>query len=230
MLARFLTPKRNNIIKFITNRRLYSSYDFNKGLPPKVLNPSTLSRFDLFNSTDPSTRFISAVYNNGFLFSNDLRLNGPVFVINGEIFMWDVLQYGVGSLKEVELEADAFATTSIEGSNDKNSTMHIDPASPFHGWTKQTFEILELLDILPEILVIGTGSQTAQLPAFLKEYINSFGIQTEVMGTKYAGATYNMLLKEGRKAAAALLPNIPTSARTGFPLVKFTTTNPDERS
>ncbi len=57
----------------------------------------------------------------------------------------------------------------------------------------------------PEILLIGTGSVMALPPKSLKEALLERGLSYDVMDTGAAARTYNILLLEGRKAAALLL-------------------------
>lgn len=61
----------------------------------------------------------------------------------------------------------------------------------------------------PEMLVIGTGRRT-QFPKFeVLDYIASLHIGFECMDSRAAARTFNILVGEGRKVAAAmLLPNI----------------------
>ncbi len=65
-----------------------------------------------------------------------------------------------------------------------------------------------LLDACQEIDVafIGTGSQPERVPAGFREALESAGIAIEPMQTPSACRTYNVLLSEGRRVSAALLP------------------------
>ncbi|KAJ3156202.1 hypothetical protein HDU86_003965 [Geranomyces michiganensis] len=150
----------------------------------------------------------SAVGNTSFTVG-DLRMHGPVVVINDQVLMWDVPQFGVGS--DAVIPASGKADTTSQG----------DPSSPFYGWSVDCFKIFEVIEQQPEILVIGTGAQTYPLPPHLKSYLHKLGMQVEVLASRQAGSTYNILVQEGRRPAAALLPVVPTSARTGQVLVKF---------
>lgn len=47
----------------------------------------------------------------------------------------------------------------------------------------------------------------------LQNLFRQLGIQVEVMNSRKACATYNILVEEDRNVAAALIPIIPTSAR-----------------
>ncbi|KAJ3009956.1 hypothetical protein HKX48_007655 [Thoreauomyces humboldtii] len=129
------------------------------------------------------------------------------------LLMWDVPQFGVGSKEVVGPDVDDVAGhVAVD---------EVDPSSPFYGWTTECFKVFEVLENAPDILVIGTGAQTYPLPPHLKTYLHRLGMQVEVQASRQAGSTYNILVQEGRRPAAALLPVIPTSARTGQMLVKF---------
>ena len=57
-----------------------------------------------------------------------------------------------------------------------------------------------------DVLFIGTGTEISQLPAELTNKLEGAGIGVEVMNSPSACRTYNVLLSEGRRIAAALLP------------------------
>jgi uncharacterized protein len=59
----------------------------------------------------------------------------------------------------------------------------------------------------PEILLIGTGLKHRLLPAAVTQPLLSLGIGVESMTTEAAARTYNILMTEGRRVVAALLPN-----------------------
>jgi uncharacterized protein len=65
-----------------------------------------------------------------------------------------------------------------------------------------------LLDLVGEIdvIFIGTGPETTHMPAELRDQLDEAGIGVEVMNSPAACRTYNVLLSEGRRVAAALLP------------------------
>jgi uncharacterized protein len=63
-----------------------------------------------------------------------------------------------------------------------------------------------LIDLHPEVIVLGTGrSQVFPAPAVYAGVL-SRGIGFEVMDTGAACRTYNILMSEGRQVVAALLP------------------------
>jgi uncharacterized protein len=69
-----------------------------------------------------------------------------------------------------------------------------------------TEHIAALLDLDPEVILIGTGArQIFPAPAlFAQAYARGVGL--EVMDTGAACRTYNILVGEGRRVAAGLLP------------------------
>ncbi len=57
-----------------------------------------------------------------------------------------------------------------------------------------------------ELLLIGTGASMVRIDAALRREIKSWGIVVDAMDTGAACRTYNVLLLEERRVAAALLP------------------------
>jgi len=57
-----------------------------------------------------------------------------------------------------------------------------------------------------DVLFVGTGAEIAHLPADLRDALEAAGLGIEAMATPAACRTYNVLLSEGRRIAAALLP------------------------
>lgn len=78
-------------------------------------------------------------------------------------------------------------------------------------WEPQQFEELTavhlqtVIELRPEILLLGTGARLRfPHPSLLAE-LHNHGIGIEVMDTAAACRTYNILVSEGRRVAAALL-------------------------
>jgi len=63
-----------------------------------------------------------------------------------------------------------------------------------------------LLALKVDVLFIGTGAETTHIPAPLRIALENAGIGIEPMASPAACRTYNVLLAEGRRVAAALLP------------------------
>lgn len=78
-------------------------------------------------------------------------------------------------------------------------------------WDIADFEALgphhfeSLLAQKPEIVILGTGSTQRFPHPSLSQSLYSAGIGLEVMDTKAACRTYNILCAEGRKVVAAVL-------------------------
>jgi uncharacterized protein len=57
-----------------------------------------------------------------------------------------------------------------------------------------------------EILLLGCGRRMQQVPRVLREALRAVGIVADAMDTGAACRTYNVLVGEERRVAAALLP------------------------
>ncbi|SDW26525.1 Mth938-like domain-containing protein [Litoreibacter albidus] len=59
---------------------------------------------------------------------------------------------------------------------------------------------------LLDVLFIGTGAEITQIPKALRSALDEAEIGVELMATPTACRTYNVLLSEGRRIGAALIP------------------------
>lgn len=57
-----------------------------------------------------------------------------------------------------------------------------------------------------DVIFIGTGAEVAHIPAGVRAALDEAGIGVETMNSPAACRTYNVLLSEGRRVAAAVLP------------------------
>lgn len=57
-----------------------------------------------------------------------------------------------------------------------------------------------------DVLFVGTGAQIAPIPAALRSALEEAGLGVEIMASPAACRSYNVLLSEGRRIGAALLP------------------------
>ena len=75
------------------------------------------------------------------------------------------------------------------------------------GWGgyDDTAPLLALADRV-DVLFIGTGADTAHIPADLRDTLEASGLGVEAMATPAACRTYNVLLSEGRRVALAVIP------------------------
>jgi len=78
-------------------------------------------------------------------------------------------------------------------------------------WAVTDFEALTrtdfgfIVELKPEILILGTGATQRFPPHELARALATTGVGVEVMDTRAACRTYNILASEGRKVVAAIL-------------------------
>lgn len=87
----------------------------------------------------------------------------------------------------------------------------IAPSGIYADWHPTTIteltqnDIQRLLDLAPEVILLGTG-QTLTFPAReLLQWVAQQGFGLEIMDTGAACRTYNLLLAEGRNVVAGLI-------------------------
>jgi uncharacterized protein len=56
-----------------------------------------------------------------------------------------------------------------------------------------------------ELVLIGCGARTGSIPVSLRQALRAAGVVMEAMDTGAACRTYNVLMAEGRRVAAALI-------------------------
>ena len=66
-------------------------------------------------------------------------------------------------------------------------------------------DLLQLLELKPEIILIGTGENSVILPAKKLKAVLEKQFHVECMNTKAACRTYTILISEGRKVVAGLI-------------------------
>ncbi|KAK8849553.1 hypothetical protein IAR55_004888 [Kwoniella newhampshirensis] len=133
----------------------------------------------------------------GFVMSDDLVIPGGAIIHSGRALLWDV-----------DPPLSAPPTNVTPGGKVGLEAM-------WEGWGIDRFRVFEVLTPRPEILLFGTGQNAIPAPKHIREYISSLGIQLDVMDTRNASSTYNLLAEEGRTIAAALCPLDPIDPRTG---------------
>jgi uncharacterized protein len=91
------------------------------------------------------------------------------------------------------------------------SSLIITPSIVIDNWPPQIFTDIathhldQIIDMKPELILLGTGSKQHFLDAALLISASKLNIGFEVMDTGAACRSYNILLQEGRNVAAALL-------------------------
>lgn len=73
------------------------------------------------------------------------------------------------------------------------------------GGLEDRASLLSMVGIV-DVLFVGTGADTAHLPAGLRAALEEAGLGVEAMNSPSACRTYNVLLSEGRRVALAALP------------------------
>lgn len=101
-------------------------------------------------------------------------LEESVILLNNQVFLWDHPQLN-----------QEFAIPSGLGWEDWLGVDSIKPGKQLKvsQKIKDTFQIFELVDERPEILLFGTGKTVLPPPAPIRSYINSLGIQLDVQST-----------------------------------------------
>ena len=67
-------------------------------------------------------------------------------------------------------------------------------------------DLEQILQLEPEVVLIGTGQRQVFLPPELLMYFYKRSVGIEIMNTQAACRTFNVLVSEQRNVAAALLP------------------------
>ncbi|KAH6755080.1 NADH dehydrogenase ubiquinone 1 alpha subcomplex assembly factor-like protein [Perilla frutescens var. hirtella] len=81
----------------------------------------------------------------------------------------------------------------------------------FSDITAESLTIFKTMRPIPEILIIGCGRYIQPVNPELRSFIRSIGMKLEVVDSRNAASTYNILNEEGRIVAAALIPHGATS-------------------
>ena len=85
------------------------------------------------------------------------------------------------------------------------SGIRIWPVTRFAEFTPESLRpVLDEAEAI-DFLLIGTGADIAFIPAPLREHLRAAGITVEGMATGAAARTYNVLVAEDRRVAAALI-------------------------
>jgi uncharacterized protein len=89
------------------------------------------------------------------------------------------------------------------------SSFIISPQTLIRDWRPQSFQALQVTDLETlfgleaEVIIIGSGSRQQLPPPDIWKALAQHGVGFEIMGTDAACRTYNVLLGEARRIAAA---------------------------
>ena len=72
--------------------------------------------------------------------------------------------------------------------------------------TPETLDVLKALPTPTELLVLGCGPRAVFVPPAQRARLKAAGLGLEVVDTGSACRIYNVLVAEGRRVAAALIP------------------------
>lgn len=77
---------------------------------------------------------------------------------------------------------------------------------PAHALTAASFPEVQAMVSELDVVLVGTGQHNEFVPPALRSALRDKGITIDVMDTGAACRTYNVLMAEGRRVAALLLP------------------------
>jgi uncharacterized protein len=80
------------------------------------------------------------------------------------------------------------------------------PVTDFAGMDFDSLQPVFTADPAVELLLVGCGPAMAFLPKDLRAAVRAHGVVMEGLDTGAACRTYNLLMGEGRRVAAALIP------------------------
>lgn len=82
--------------------------------------------------------------------------------------------------------------------------VHEGGATPWGGLAD--IAALAALGGVADLLLLGMGAEIARPPEALLDAVEALGLRVEAMASPAAARSYNVLLSEGRRVAAALIP------------------------
>ncbi len=147
----------------------------------------------LHTDTNSAMNAVTA-YDTGFVEINKIRFEHAVaFCPLGEITRWPA-QNPQDISFELLLQATRLSLAAVD---------------PLSFLDEDEYSTPRIEGDKPEVLLVGTGSRQIMLPHTVTHQLLRIGVGVEVMSTPAACRTYNILMGEGRKVVAAM---IPTSA------------------
>lgn len=100
---------------------------------------------------------------------------------------------------------DGYFSLNQQKQNPGNIFLHGGTAASWNGDITLDSLLPHLTSLTIDLLIIGTGTLPKPLPNELKEALKTRGISAQAMDTGAAARTYNVLLSEDRRVAAALI-------------------------
>ncbi len=130
------------------------------------------------------------------------------FHLEGSAGRYTILSYAPG---RITVKLPAADQTAPAGQETLTQSLIISPGQLLRGWPPQSCAELraehfeQLVEFNPEVVLFGSGAQLIFPPASEIAPLIRQGIGVEVMSTGAACRTYNLLVADGRRVAAALL-------------------------
>lgn len=140
------------------------------------------------HTTDTESLNTVTAYGDDFIEINEVRYpHAVIFEPEGEIRTWD-------AISTADITSEALKTICGLDQKSADPMAFLDDDGPAVNADQ------------PEVLLIGTGAKQILLAPSLLATLQKRGIGVEAMSTPAAARTYNVLMAEGRRVIAALLP------------------------
>ncbi|KAG9452239.1 hypothetical protein H6P81_005143 [Aristolochia fimbriata] len=140
-------------------------------------------------------------------------VNKPIPSLRRTFSLYDQINL-INNVPEDQLRFQSYTDTgfTVSGVDYEGSLLVIDKLlmswSPtkFSEVTPDSLSIFKLVRPIPEIMILGCGKQIELVSPQLRQFIRSTGMKLEVLDSRNAASTFNILNEEGRMVAAAVLP------------------------
>ena len=159
-----------------------------RGPPSEEDTQTDFRTLDIYSNTTPPATVVDACLYDGFHLNNGTKITkgDGVLLVGGEAFAWR--PWG------------AVASNNADGL--LAGTGALDLSHP------QMFGIISLINPLPDLLILGTGATTRPVTKKTRELLASLGLKIDIMDTRNAAASFNLLSTERgtEGVAAAMIP------------------------
>ena len=159
-----------------------------RGPPSEEDTQTDFRTLDIYSNTTPPATIVDACLYDGFHLNNGLKITkgDGVLLVGGEAFAW--------------------RPWGAVGSN--NADVLLAGTGALDLSTAQMFGIISLINPLPDLLILGTGATTRPVTKKTRELIASLGLKIDIMDTRNAAASFNLLSTERgtEGVAAAMIP------------------------
>lgn len=140
------------------------------------------------------SQIIQSYADGGFRVSG-VVYNAPIIVFPSYSELWKIKKRGDGGVLALE-----------EGERGVSSSTALSSGVEVKGPVLEDFEGLIARADEIDVVLLGCGAQMAFMEPGLKNALRDQGLAVDVMNTGAACRTYNVLMAEGRRVVAALMP------------------------